>query len=416
MTYENVEMSTPNMTGDRNNGYFYSFASDSGVISMNQYNKNTPLDPINATIPTNEDIVNEVVCCQFDGYYYWTLERNSNGITIRKWELISNILYRVGIFSFSDSFSITYDSYCFSVDSYNSYLSESATLGTGTLEVDDGTVFSPGDEVVLGPSTNVSFTGEYETAVIDSVSDNTLNLSSVLTKSFGASDKVYTSRYFYVFNKYSPYDDSKGCILKYDIQTGILNEYSPSHMFGDVRSACFYSDYILFVKGNDVIFINPETLSIYKYMAIDNLDLNRADNVVIESIWVYSDVLYALQNKKVYFDDGEDSWEEEDWGSKYNYVTHSLVSYAYFIDLKAEPNIIHAVAAPGVPTTTSNITVKVLDQYRVPILGGVYVSFTTSHGTLTPSSGTTDSDTGELTVTYNGTSDITDVRIKAEIV
>lgn len=416
MAYENVNISSPNMTGDRNNGYFYTFHSDAGITSMYQHHKSTPLDPINATIPTNEDIINEVVCCQFDGYYYWTMERQTNGITIKRWELISNILYKRDTFSYSDGVSLTYDSYSFAVDSYNDQLDGVSLLGATSITVSDGDIFNAGDTIVIGPSTDGSFTGEYESVEIASKVGNVLTLSNPLTKSFGDTDKVYTVRYFYVFNKYSPYDTSKGSLLKYVWDTGLLEEFSSSHMFGDVRASCFYGGKILFVKGNEVVFITPDSLGIYQYMSIDNLDLNRADNIDTEALWAYSDVLYVLQNKYVFFDDVEDDWDEEVWSTKYNYVTSSLVSGVFFIELRAEPPIIHAVAAPSVPSTTSNITVKVLDQYRVPIVGGVTVNFTTTHGSLTPNTGTTDSDTGELTVVYNGTSDTTDVRITATVV
>lgn len=416
MTYENVNLNSANMTGDRNNGYFYTFYSDAGITSMYQHHKSTPGDPINNTYPTNEDIVNEVVCVQFDGYYYWTMERQTNGVTIKRWELISNILYKRDVFSFSDSFSITYDSYSFAVDSYNDSLDIQALSGATYITVSDGDVFNIGDTLVLGPSTNGSYIGEYESVVITNKSGDDLTLSVPLTKSFGSSDKIYTVRYFYLFNKYSPYDTSKGSLLKYVWNTGILEDFDSSHMFGDVKASCFYDGRLMFVKGNEVIFITPSSLSIYKYMSIENLDTNRADNVDIEALWVYSDVLYTLQNKYVYYDSGEDLWDDEDWGSNYNYVTSSLLPVNFFCELKAEPDIIHAIASPGVPTATSKIVVTVLDQYRIPIVGGVTISFTTSHGSVYPSSGTTDSDTGELTVTYNGTSSAVDVQITATIV
>lgn len=416
MAYENVNISSPNMTGDRDNGYFYSFHTDAGIMSMYQHHKAAPGDPINSTYPLDEDIVNDVVCTQFDGYYYWTMERQTNGIIIKRWELISNILYKRDTFSYSDSFAVSYDAYSFTVDSYNDQLNGQALSGTATITVADGDVFNIGDTIVLGPSTNESFTGEHESADITNKSGNVLTLSVPLVKSFGASDKIYTIRYFYVFNKYSPYDDSKGSLLKYVWDSGVLESYSSSHMYGDVTASCFYDGRVLFVKGNEVIFITPDTLAIFKYMSIENLDLNRADNIATEAMWVYSDVLYLLQSKYVYFDAGEDEWAEEVWSDKYNYVTSSLLPVTYFIEVRAEPPIIHAVAAPSVPTTTSNITVTVLDQYRTPIVGGVTVNFTTTHGTLVPNTGTTDGSTGELTVVYNGTSAAADVEIKATVV
>ena len=184
-------------------------------------------------------------------------------------------------------------------------------------------------------------------------------------------------------------------------------------MFGGVKAACFYNSKITFVKGHEIIQVSTAPMTVYKHFAIDNLDIDRASIVSIEALWIYSDVMYLLQNKKVFYTPGY-GWDSEEWESYYNYVTtvfHTLItSVVYFVEVKAEPDILHAIA-PDVLTAVSNITVTVLDQARQP-LSGRTVSMTSTLGSLSPSSGVTDS-SGVFTCVYNGTSDDAVVTITA---
>jgi hypothetical protein len=330
MAYENVRFTTTNMAGDATVSYFYTVSG--GVL----YKRNKTTGVVVSGFPPDYSI-GEVSSLQFDGVYYWTLERQSGGFLIRKWEIVSSIIKQRSVFSYVSDVSIMYDSFSFSVDT----------------------------------STNC----------------------------------------FCVFNKYSPYDVSKGALLKFDIDTGVLISYSSGSEFSDIRASCLYDGKILFVKGNEVIFINPDHLTFNKHMAIENLDINRADIVPIYAIFAYLDVLYSLQNKRIYYSGG--SWNSESWGSQYNYVSSSLLPIVYFIELVAIPDIIHAISVPDVPTATSNIELTVLDQYRVP-MSGKTVNFTTSIGSVSPISGITDTN-GKISVVYSGTSNEGTAEIKATV-
>jgi len=407
MSYENIQLTAPNMTGDRTNTNFYCFSG--GVVYVKQ--RGAPYSLV--TMYPLDRYIGTVACTQFDGVYYWTLEKQTNGILIQKWELVSGILRWRDSFSYVSGIGTSYDADCFVVDYYSSTLSVGANAGATSLEVASGDTFNIGDSIVLGPSTVVAFSGKFETVSVVNKSGNTLTISPALTKGFSSSNAVYTSRYFYVFNKYSPYDTSRGALLKYKVGTGTLNSYSSSHMFGGVKAACFYNSKITFVKGHEIIQVSTAPMTVYKHFAIDNLDIDRASIVSIEALWIYSDVMYLLQNKKVFYTPGY-GWDSEEWESYYNYVTtvfHTLItSVVYFVEVKAEPDILHAIA-PDVLTAVSNITVTVLDQARQP-LSGRTVSMTSTLGSLSPSSGVTDS-SGVFTCVYNGTSDDAVVTITA---
>lgn len=411
MAEENIQLPVSNMTGDRTNTNLYCFSG--GVMLAKK--RGSPYS-LQDTYPV-DTYVGDVECTQFDGYYYWSLEKQTNGFTIKKWELDSGILRQQDIFSYADDGHTLYDADSFAVDSYNSYLtSPGGVIGSNVLPVDDVDVFDIGDNVVIGPSSDGSFTGEYEKRVVSNKAGSSLILDLPLTKTFSTDDFVYTNRFFYVFNKYSPFDSSRGSMLQYRSSDGILNSYSATNMFGGVTASCFYEGRILFIKGNELILLNATTLNVYRHIAIDNLRDDRGNNIPIYAIWAYSDVLYRLQDIRVYYDGGAGDWAEESWSPYYHYTTDAIPTefqaIVYFVNMWAYPNMIHAVA-DGVPTTTSNITITVLNQDRTP-LSGRSVSLSATRGSLVPNSGTTNSD-GQFVSVYNGTSHIEEVEITATV-
>jgi hypothetical protein len=255
--------------------------------------------------------------------------------------------------------------------------------------------------------------------VVVSKSDELKKLytDSSFSSTYISGSDVYTSRYIHVFNKYSHYDSSKGELIRYKISDGSYVTGSPSHMYGDVRAACFYDGRLYFVKGHEVVqlSVSSSSVSVFRRTCIDNLSTDRADIVTIYGIWLYSDVLYRLQDTRVYYNGGFEEWEEEDWSPYYNYIDETFPtiyqSTVYFVELKADPMFIHAISVPSIPTATSSITVTVLNQDRTP-LPDIPVSLSSSVGSLSPNSGVTDSD-GRFYSTYNGTLQTTEVEITA---
>lgn len=408
MTYENLELSVSHFAGDRTNTnifYFYNNAIRSKQLSS-PYSDGSSY-PLSAYIE-------DVVCCQFDGLCYWSLYEKSSGIVLQRWEIVGAMALERDSFSYSSGFGITYSSSAFVVDSYNTTLSTTASSGVSVITVVDASDFVAGDIIILGPSTYGSYVYDYEEAVIDHISGNTIYLTSSLVRGFASGDAVYTNRYFYLFNNYSPYDTTKGALLKYDYRTGTLVSYNSSSMFYDVTAGCFYDGNIVFIKGNEVVVCDPDSLTVSKHFAIDNLDIDRSTILDTYALWIYSDTIYSLRDKYVYY--AVDEWKSEIWAPKYNYTTsvyHTLLtSEVYFVDIEADNMIMHAESV-GVPAPTANIKVTVLDQARQP-LDGQFVSMTSSVGVVAPSTGTTASG-GVFYCVYTGTSLETEVEIKATV-
>lgn len=406
MAYENVRFTAPNMSGDSANSYFYNVAG--GVL----YQKNKVTGSIVSIFPPNAPL-GTVSSLQFDGIYYWTLERQTGGVLIRKWEILNGILYQRSIFSYVSDAMIEYDSYSFSVDNISTTLSAVGYIGSTSISVVDTSEFNVGDSIVLGPSTYTGYLDKIQTNTILSKSATTISLSTPLGYTFDSGDSIYCSRYFYLFNKYAPFDSSRGSLLRFRVLDGTLSSFSAGSVFGDVVASCFYNGKIMFVKGNEVISLNSGSMVVYKHMALDNLGVDRGETISTYALFAHSDILYCLRDRYVYYDGDWDTWEEEVWSSQYNFVSSSLLPVVYFIEVKASPDIIHVVSSPVIPTSTSNISVSVLDQYRVP-LPGKTVSFASTQGTVVPSTGVTDSN-GELTAVYNGTINEAKVEITATV-
>lgn len=408
MTYENIQLPVPHFAGDRNNANVYYFYND----ALRAKQLSSPYSDV-GTYPL-DSYIGDVVSCQFDGVYYWSLYPKPSGFVVQKWEIENGLGRLRDEFAFSSSPAVTYDATALAVDSYSTELTSAAVPGAAYLDVNDSSDFQVGDTIIIGPSTYSSYVYLYETATVTSISGNTLYLSSSLVRGFSSGDSVYTTRYFYVFNKYSPYDMNKGSILRFEYDTGTLSSYSSSSLFYGVTGACFYEGSLVFVRGNEVVVCNPDTLNVIKHFALDNVDTDRSSILTTYDLWIYSDTVYSLRNKYVYENAGE--WVSEDWGDYYNYVTsvyHTLTtSEIYFVELTADNMLMHAQTA-GVPAPTSNITVTVLDQARQP-LDGRSVTMTSSIGSVSPSTGTTVSG-GKFYCQYTGTSADSDVIITASV-
>jgi hypothetical protein len=409
VAYENVDLTYPNMTGDLNNGYFYSFNNGSELLMKVSKSDGSIISSYPVGAP-----ITPVYCVQFDGVHYWTLERQTNGFIISRWLINSGILSQQSSFSFVNDAMLNYDAYSFCVDSYRDSLTSSVSVGATLIPVNNVDTFNIGDSIFIGPSTAAGFSGEVEKVVVSGKSGNSLIISSGTIRAFSSTDSVCAIRYFYVFNRYAPFDTSRGAILRYKWNTGKLFGVSSNLAVGGVRASCFYGGEVVFVMGNEVIFVNPTTLGIVRHMAIDNLDTDRGSILTTYALWGYSNVLYALRDKYVYYDDDNDEWLDEGWSEEYSYVQISTLPYVYFIELKANPMIVHAVSEPGIPTAEVDLTLTVLDQYRTPIPGET-VQFTSSIGSVSPVSDTTDSN-GQVTAVYSGTSASAEVEIKATVV
>jgi hypothetical protein len=405
MAFENIRVQYGNFTVDAVNGSsFYTVDH----ITNQLIEKNSSGTVIFSYFMDVD--VTEVQALQHDGVFFWTLERSgTSGFVVRKWQIGSDNLVRVqDSFSYASNSLDNFDVEAMALEWYSDSFDNSVDAADVVFDVNDGSVIQAGDTIVAGPSTAVGFTGQLGTATVTNVTNTTVTVSSSFGIDFSPNDPIYFNRSFFVFSDAAPANPDIGALYKFDSSDGRTLAVNTSNMFFGVKAATFFKQNLMFVKGGEVIWLDIDSQNIFKSQAIDNLNENRTEHHEAFDLAGFSDTIYRLELQHVYLSGG--SYTTESWG-EYNYNTSSTVPAVYFVAVKAEPPVIHK-AVVGL-TTTSRIVVQALDQFRVPVLSRP-VNLSSTGGSVSPSSGTTDSD-GKFVSTYTANSTAGAVEIQATV-
>jgi hypothetical protein len=411
MAYENIQIQYGNFTIDRN-FVFYTMDHVAGTL-IAKTSVGVPVQTY--TLAT---IIKEVLSLQFDGYYYWSLEQPIvAGFRVRKWEIGTDDIVRVvDDYLYSPDAINTYDVNAIAVEAYTDSLDNQEVPGTTVFDVVDGQVITPGDNIVVGPSTAVGFVGLYNFTTVIGKVGNTITVSPALNAVFSPADPIVFSRNFFAFSDTAP-ANLEGALYMYKTSNGNPLSLDVSNMYNQVRAATFFKNKLMFVKGSEVIWLNPDTQTINRSQAIDNATVSRAGYVPTHDLAGSSETLYRLEQEHVYYNDTFSRWETEDWSPLYNYNTSGVVPEIYFVALKAQPQTLHKSTSFYVTNSPevldSEIVVTVLDQFRTPVFNRV-VDFTSSGGPLSSVQETTD-ENGQARITYTASSFPGDVTITAEV-
>lgn len=407
MVFENIQIEHGNFTLDDTATNFFSLDHDN-----QQLVEKTPAGGTAFVYLLDEPIL-EVQSLQHDGYYFWSLEKQGlAGFRVRKWELrIDNILYKESEFSFITGFVDKFDVNAMAVEHYADSFDNGETSGTATFDVTDGSVIRIGDNLVLGPSTAVGFEGTFSFASIVNKVGDAITISPSLDRTFSPDDPITFSRSFFVFSDLAP-AGLTGALYKYRSSDGFPLSLSTSNLFNKVRGTTFFQSKLLFVRGGEIIWLNPTSQNIFKSQAIDNLDEDRGEYHTAFDLTGASNTIYRLEQQHVFADGG--GFSTEDWSPLFNYNTSGAVPAVYFVAVKAEPPIVHKSAA-GVPAgeLVSNITVTVLDQFRTPVASRV-VDLVSDGGALSSVQETTDTN-GQIQVTYTASSTAGEFSVTATV-
>ncbi len=407
MVFENVRFEHGNLTVD--------VADGAGFVTMdhdvNKLIKKTSAGAVTFSYFLDTDIINEVVSLEHDGHHYWSLERSGlAGFIVRKWLIGADNLVRVvSTASFSSSMSNNYKVYTMAVEWYQDDLDGAVVVNDTSFDVSDGSVVQIGDKLSIGPSTFAGFIGDVAETTITNKVGNTLTVSPAVTASFTANDPIYFTRSLFIFSDEAPFNTNIGSLYKLDPITNGVLAINTSNMFFGIRAATFFKNKLMFIKGGEIIWLNPLSQTIFKSQAIDNLELFRGAHYNAFDLAGFSDTIYRLEDHKVFLN-GSDEYEEEIW-AELNYNTSNTVPEVYFLAVKANPPMLHAAVAGLTPT--SRITVQVLDQFRTPVFNRL-VSLASTGGALSPTSDTTDAD-GFIVSTYTTNSTVGLIEIEASV-
>jgi len=404
----NIEIQYGNFTIG-NNSFFYTIDHVAGTLIQKNIS--------GAVIQTYalDTLTQEVISLQFDGYFFWTLDKPiSLGFRVRKWEIGSDTIVRViSDYLYPSDVINKYEVYSISVEAYSESLDNLETIGTSVFDVADGQVVSAGDSIVIGPSTAVGFVGEYSFTSVSNKVGNTLTVSSPLSATFSPGDPIHFTKSFFAYSDSAP-GAQAGALYRFDPETGAPMSVDVSNMYGNVRAATFFKDKLMFIRGSEVIWLNPESQTIFKTQAIDNATESRSDYLTTHDINGSSETLYRLEEERVYYNETLSRWETEDWSPLLNLTTSSTSPEVFFVAVKAEPQILHKFTASiATEDLQSVVEVTVLDQFRTPVFDRV-VDLTSTGGPLSSIQETTDVN-GQVRVIYTANSFPIDVTITAEV-
>ncbi len=411
MSFENIEIQHGNFTIDRSGGTFYTVDHVAGTLIAKS--PNAPPTPPTIVQTYTLDLlytqINEVLSLQFDGYYYWTLEKPvPTGFRIRKWEIGTDDIVRIEQEWFFSSDAINkYDVNALAVEHYYDSLDNQEVAGTTVFDVNDGDIIRAGDKIVVGPSTATGFVGLYGFTTVIGKVGNTLTVDIALGITFSPNDPITFTRDFYVFSDTAP-GNLLGAMYTFRAKDGFPQSFDVSNLYGKVRAATFFKNKVMFIRGNEIIWLNPDTKTIFKSQAIENSTENRAGIIDTFDLDGYSDTFYRLEQQHVYLD-GSD-WQTEVWSPLYNYNTSGTIPDVFFVSVKADPPILHRDATGvGAGDIDSAITVTVLDQFRTPV-SGILINFASTHGPLAFVQRTTDN-SGQAFNIYTATTSSAEVTI-----
>jgi len=391
MALENIRAEDGNVCTDRTHSRVATFSTDEQAV----LEKNKSTGAVEVSWPT-DTLFTDVFSLEFDGYYWWTLERQDGAITVRKWEKDSGIFAKlVTTYSFSSEPVLPIDAQSMAIEYNTTTVDIPAGPAVNILSVDDASNFILGDDLVIGPSTAGGYTDNYDKVTITNIDDNDIHFSPALSNRFNSGNAIYSPRAIWVVNDGGDVEDN-GSLIKYSAKTGALLAVDYHTLYKNVSAATYYQGKLLFVKGNQVFWVTPSSFSLFKVMAIDNLRSDRSSLSTVYDLYGYGDFIYRLQREATHMPSL--SWITETW-STYNLVSSTTVPEVYMIAVSVDRSVMHAVSPPVVPSNSSQVICYVYDQYFTPVFGKT-VDFSADKGSLTSIQEVTDTN-GFCTTVYN---------------
>jgi hypothetical protein len=386
-------------------GFFYSMDHNNGQLTIKDAG-GTPGAPFILDTP-----IIEVQSLQFDGYYFWSLERQgTSGFRIRKWDANNGIASKIAEYSFISA-STKYDVHAMCVEAYVDTLAGSANLGEYTFTVDDGQVIIPGDDVVIGPNA----LGKYSFNHVSDKVGNVITTSDSIQYQIEPGSTITFSRAFYVFSD----RDASGAEAKlfaFRTDTGDFLLANGTNMYDGVRATTFFKNKIMFIKGGEIIWLSPANPGkIFRSQGISEFITTSGTYQQSYDLAGRSDIIYRLNREHLYYDDTFDRWEEHNWSPLFNYNESVITPYVFQVAVKVEPQVIHRYHVTVTGTLESDIVVTVLDQFRTPVFNE-QVQFSTSGGggSIFPLSAPTDTN-GQVKAKYTASSAVGEIDIIATV-
>ena len=383
MAYENVKLIKQNFVVV--SGYFWTIDEDTDSVVVKTDDGTQAF-----SYPLDTTISNEIVSLEHDGYNLWSLEDSgTNDMTIRRWYIDNYVCKLRNTFNLVESGSHKYQSEAFTVEHYHIAFSGDEAAGQTQLSVTSSDNLTSGMTVVLGPNSS----GQLEEQTINSTGAGFILINGTTTYSYQTGDPITFYSNIWLFNNFDGVSASTGALYKINGYTGSLITKTAGGAYQDIRAATFFdmsvangawSDAIAYVKGTNMIFLDPSDLTTsFGSMIMDNVEDDQATLIPIYDITMYGSNVYRLQLSATYYG-STGSFAD----SLYSYQLSTLDQFITSISLSANPAIL-----PANGVNVASITAIVKDQFLQPITSKlVYFTDDDSIGSILSSPVSTDSD------------------------
>jgi len=356
MAYENLRSTEPNFTFSGQ--YFYVF--DDTYDTLFAYTQ----DSTKAfSYPLSDPLVRNITSAEFDGYYFWTLETpGTYDVTIKKWEIINNYCKLIDQFDYVDDADNRYVSTAFTLENYRTTFS--ATVSGGADYVDLASyadIVESGNILTLGPNSN----GEYENmTVTGTISANRVGLTFFTEYTYEAGDPICFNKNLWLFSDWQGAVND-GALYKINPLNGEVIERFDDNEYKDITACTFARitqaihigivEALFYIKGTTLKFLNPNDLSVYTSMVVDNIQANGTTVIPVYDMVIHTNSVYRLQLRAMYFE-SDYTW------STYNFAISPIRNYIDSFVLDAYPTII-----PANGVNVAQVRGHIKDQYGLDL-------------------------------------------------
>lgn len=367
-TFDNVRLDYQNVSFGPDAGRIYSIdhVTDTMVVKTN------PGGSLVTTIPLDNSIQNEVRSLEYDGYYWWTLSKiglnEDLGVVIQRWKLEDNLLKKQfgpgNEIVLSNTASITFDSEAMVVRTLTTSFDSVATSGDSVITLDSTEFLEIGDDIYLGPSTANS--GELELHRVLNIIGSNVQLTNPIQVDFNSGDKIIYRKHIWLFNEYNGIYDDAGSLIRINSYTGTIFGYITSSEWKHVSAAKCRNGNLAFVRGLQYLEYKPYGINsgYQTSIALNNIEVDNTTLIKVYDIAIDSLSVHKLQTTLHWFNPTNEEYEDVDsTDNKYN------LEQEYYAPKIRSISVIRDVSEVYDEGAVSEFTIKVLDQYNVPVFG-----------------------------------------------
>ena len=309
MAYENILFYKPNMAV--RNSFFYLFDYSQKILTQKRADGGVSFQyPVNLPVSFTQYSVGDVICLQFDGFSFWTLQvfSDNSGVLLRRWVITNFICELVDQFPKINSTTFKYLASTFSLESYSTKLASNYLQGSEYITVVEYT-----DSVIYEGTLLNLYNERYdtkETLKVSYISGSNIYLETPLTYSFYEEDLVVITPSMYLFNNYYLNDNTMGSLIIIDPSTGVNLYVKPDLEYFGITSSKFcrlqnvlrdYSDVhtLTYIKGTNLKLKNIDNYWRYKANIRCSDDFNsQISTLPDETTWkIVSGDPYLIDNK-----------------------------------------------------------------------------------------------------------------------